>query len=370
MQPRTQEKAIALAVLVPLALLVAVGLERTRRRDRSLESYGHQPARVMGTTCMLTAIVQRGEGPVAQQALLAAEAELRQTESIASIFLETSEISRLNAARANQIVPLSSPALEMLTLARGLAMQTDGAFDVTCRPMLRLWKEAAGRGCLPTQEEKLEARSASRWGHFQLLPGKGSKTLTSAEIDLGGVAKGFAIDRAVAALATSGCRGGMVNVGGDLRCFGAPADGAAFSVALRSPFDDTTWASLRVTDRAVCTSGNYARYVTISGKRYSHIVDPRTGVPADAAPSVTVVAISAAVADGWATALSVTGPPGLALLPQDATVDAMVVTGTPPNHTIHATPGFVKLLPPGEAIRDEVSPPPAPDERRGAGPCR
>ena len=93
---------------------------------------------------------------------------------------------------------------------------------------------------------------------------------------------------------------------------------------------------------AICTSGNSQRYVTIEGKRYSHIVDPRTQWPVEAAPAVTVVASDALTADAWATALMVLGPDGRKLLPEG--VEAMVVTGTPGNLELHTTPGFDRLL--------------------------
>ena len=356
MQLRTRELVLTSAALVSVALLVAVGLVKTRLPGQDLESYSRRPARIMGTESLLTAVVRKGQSALAQEALRAAETEIRHIETIASVYIVTSEISRLNAAAANEVVPLSSAALEMLTLARQMASQTGSAFDVTCRPMLQLWKEAAGQGRLPRPEERRRARETSRWEQFRLLPGGAVKSSASAEIDLGGIAKGFGIDRAVESLAASGCQGGMVNVGGDLRCFGTPQSGETFQVHLRNPFGKGDWATLSVVDRAVCTSGTYARYVTVDGKRYSHILDPLTGIPADFVPSVTVLASSAAAADAWATALSVLGPPGLALLPQDGTVDAILVVGTPDSHTIHATPGFVKHLPPDAAIRHDIGP--------------
>ena len=101
---------------------------------------------------------------------------------------------------------------------------------------------------------------------------------------------------------------------------------------------------IRVADAAVCTSGNYRRFFEVAGERYSHIIDPRTGRPADAAPSVTVVAADAATADAWATALSVLGAGGLALAEQHESLEAMVVSGTAEKYGIHMTTGFRALL--------------------------
>ena len=172
-------------------------------------------------------------------------------------------------------------------------------------------------------------------------------------MDLGGIAKGYAVDQAVAAMTSLGIRGGVVDAGGDLRCFGSRPDGQSWKVAVRDPFHAADasappLATLRVHDAAVCTSGNYFRYVQIQGRRYSHIIDPRPGphmgMPAEAAPSVTVVAPTAIVADMWATALSVLGAGGLSLLPPEAHIEAMVVEGMVHDVHIRMTDGFAKLL--------------------------
>jgi len=153
------------------------------------------------------------------------------------------------------------------------------------------------------------------------------------------------------AMRAYGLVGGLVDVGGDVRCFGRRQDGRAWRVGIRNPFKPEAadlLAMLRVTDRAVCTSGNYFRFVEIGGRRYSHIIDPRPGpnmgMPADAIPSVTVLAPTAAVADAWATALSVLGPEGLALLQHDSGVEAMVVTGGPEDYQTHSTGGLAQFM--------------------------
>ncbi len=122
-------------------------------------------------------------------------------------------------------------------------------------------------------------------------------------------------------------------------------------MGIRDPFQpnrDVMFATLGLRDGAVCTSGNYFRYVEIAGRRYSHIVDPRTGLPADAAPSVTVVAPTATVADAWATALSVLGVEGIELAGREAQIEAMIVTGTAGEYKLTMTEGFDRLLRGGE----------------------
>ena len=157
-------------------------------------------------------------------------------------------------------------------------------------------------------------------------------------VDLGGVAKGYGIDRAVAAMREAGVAGGLVDVGGDLRVFGKPPRGDRWEVMVRSPLTKGTIVTLKLTESAVCTSGSYFRFVKIGGRRFSHIIDPRSGQPAAGVASATVLAPDAATADGWATALSVLGQDGLELLPKQA--EAMLVIGSKDAPRAVVTPGL------------------------------
>ncbi|MHC4180866.1 MAG: FAD:protein FMN transferase, partial [Planctomycetota bacterium] len=218
----------------------------------------------------------------------------------------------------------------------------EGAFDVTCRPLIELWLAAGERGVVPDQSEVAAARAASNWELFELTDTGATKRRATARVDLGGIAKGWAIDRAADVLRRADLSGGMVDVGGDLVCFGRPPQGESWPVTVQDPLGPGDLAKLRLPGGAVCTSGGYARFTEIAGKRYSHIIDPRTSRPADAALSVTIVADTAVTADIWATALSVLGPEGLEKLPN--AVEAMIMMGTRDDHQILYTPGFADLL--------------------------
>jgi thiamine biosynthesis lipoprotein len=344
-------QVVTLAVLAGIVALLAVGV--SRREEPML--FARNPVGVMGTDCTLEAVAPAGGATVARQALAAAEAELRRVEAAMSVKIEGTEVSHLNAAPAGEHVALSPGTLEVLAAAREARQTTRGAFDVTCRPLIELWKQAGRDGRLPTPDQIAQARAASSWDAIALEPSAAVKSLDTAGVDLGGIAKGYAIDRAVEAMSAAGIRGGLVEVGGDLRCFGARPDGQAWRVAVRDPFHvqdpdpcQKPLATLQIQDAAVCTSGNYFRFVEIEGRRFSHIIDPRPGktmgMPAEAAPSVTVVAPTAMTADIWATALSVLGAEGLSLLPADAHIEAMVVEGTPEDYRVRMTPGFADLL--------------------------
>ncbi len=302
------------------------------------------PERVMGTSCTLVAVVAANRANLGRLALDRAEAALRGVETRMSNHLERSEVGRLNRAPAGETIALGAETLAVLTAARRLHRETEGAFDVTCRPLLTLWRERAGAGRTPAFDELSAARNQSTWEHLTLLADGARKTSPGVEVDLGGIAKGWGVDAAVGALVAGGCAGGLVEVGGDLRVWGLRPDGGLWPVEVRDPFGGAVMATLRLRDRAVCTSGSYARHVEIDGRRYSHVVDPRTGWPADATPSVTVVARDALTADAWATALSVLGPAGLPLLPDDGSVEALLVTGSLERCDVHLSPGMNSLL--------------------------
>ena len=224
---------------------------------------------------------------------------------------------------------------------------SDGAFDVTVGPLLDLWKQAGREKRLPTADEIAAARANVGWKHFELLDGGARRLTPGAKVDLGGIAKKYGIDQATAAMRRSGIAGGLVNVGGDIRVFGVPSRGKGpWRIEVRDPFNtDAAMATIELDEGAVCTSGNYERFVIIDGRRRSHIVDPRSGQPADMVPSVTVVGPTALEAGLWATALSILGPDGLELMKRHTPqLEAIVVTGDADDWRVVVTPGLPKQL--------------------------
>ncbi|MBS3734439.1 MAG: FAD:protein FMN transferase [Phycisphaerae bacterium] len=336
-----------------LAGVTGLAVWMTHRPARRLVAR-REPAGVMGTETHLMAVGAPDGTERLGPALDAAEAALRRVEARMSRHIAASEIGRLNTAGAGQLIGVSPETTEVLRRSRALWGATGGAFDVTCLPLLRLWAKARRAGRVPSPDELAAARAASRWADFSMVNNGVLKHRGSACVDLGGIAKGWAIDAAAEAMRDAGAVGGLIDVGGDLRCFGRPPEGGRWLIAVRNPFGGAPIAELRLSGGAVCTSAHYARGSTVAGVRYSHIVNPRDGraLRADRAPaSVTVVAPEATAADVWATALSVLGTDGLARLPDG--VEAMVVTGSPDDYNIRRTPGLEPLL---------VSPTRAPDE--------
>ncbi|MCL4838422.1 MAG: FAD:protein FMN transferase [Thermoanaerobaculia bacterium] len=348
MSATSHRPPLAAFAFAAVALLAAVAWWRL---DTAAELVftERRPVGVMGTTCTLGAVTPARDAARAAEALAAAEGVLRRIEAAMSTWIDASEISRLNAAAAGVAVPLSRDTRAVLAHARRFHELTGGAFDVTCRPLLELWRRAAEQGIPPTPEAIATARAASSWELFALGEEGATKGAASARVDLGGIAKGYAADEALRVLRARGLAGGLVEIGGDLAVFGDGPDGGPWSIAVRDPRRAGVWGTIALREGAVCTSGNYARFVEIAGERHSHIVDPRDGRPADRAASITVVAPDATSADAWATALAVLGPEGLARLPADGSVQALLVgLGDDGLLRAAATPALPNLLRPGD----------------------
>jgi len=299
---------------------------------------------VMGTEAEVTVLLPAARMGAESGLLEAAEGALRRADALLSDHDEGAEIFRLNAAAAGD-VRLSEPARRVLGASRRFHRQTGGAFDVTCGPLVERWRRAGRENRLPDPAGLGEARARSNWDLLELTAEGVVKKGEGVRVDLGGIAKGYGVDRAIEEVRIAGAEGAMVNAGGDLRVFGRSPGGGPWRVAVRHPFKpETVCARLAVSSGAVCTSGNYLRFAEIEGRRYSHILDPRTGRPADAASSVTVAAPEAMTADAWATALSVLGPAGLELLPAGEGIEALIISGSPESPRVDMTPGFRDFL--------------------------
>lgn len=336
-----------LSVIVSILILVVLAgwaIRSTTPVIPSLVVFQHAPQGVMGTVCNLVLVSDRDQAGAAQGQLEAAEAELRRLEALLSTWLESSQISRFNSAPAGQPMILPAAVIEVLTVARDLHSASAGTFDITARPLIELWRLAADRGHPPCQQDLRAARAESSWDQIHFAAEGISKKLSSTRVDVDGIAKGYAIDRALEVLRRSGAPGGMVEVGGDLRLFGKGPEAKAWTVAIRSPFAEHPWAEIELQEGAVCSSGDYARFVEIDGRRFSHIIDPRSGWPTEEIRAVTIVGPNAATADAWATALSILGVAGLDLLSAEEGLEAMVVTGEGDDYEVNVTPGFRQLL--------------------------
>jgi len=247
-----------------------------------------------------------------------------------------SDVSRVNAAAGHRPPVTVCPELcELLEAGRRFGALSDGAFDVTVGPLVALYARASRVGRFPADAELAHARSLVGWGGLKIESGANRVRLSRQDmaLDLGGIAKGYIVDRAVEAMRRAGATAALVDAGGDIYGLGTPPRRDCWRIAVRDPAAPSgpTGAVLpdlvlSLIDRAVATSGDYERFVTLDGKRYSHIVDPRSGRPVAHMASVTVIAEQCTEADALATAVSVLGPDkGLALIESLPNVEALIL---------------------------------------------
>jgi len=261
---------------------------------------------VMGTIGEI-GVVHRDER-YAHAAIDAAIEELRLVERLMTRFAETSEVGRANRLASREGVAVSAPTATVIEEALLWAESSDGAFDPCLGRVTELW-DVGHRNAPPSASDvtRLAGQRLYRALDLDRRGGGGRVRFASNDvaIDLGGIGKGYGVDRAVAVLREWGIERGLVNVGGDLYALGASEDGDPWKVGIRSPSDPSQLAGkLEVSDGAVATSGDYLQFFRYGNKRYHHLLNPVTGAPRETAEhSVTVRAESCMAADAAATAV-------------------------------------------------------------------
>jgi len=293
---------------------------------------------VMGTFANITAVA--ADSGTARASVEAAFSQLKRVDELMSDYKANSQLSQVNRDAFKEPVHVDDDLFEVLDIAVEYSRQTNGAFDVTVGPVVELWREAEETGVLPPEEDI--AQAGSKVGFEKLILDRENKTVRfevdGMRLDLGGIAKGYAIDLAVEAMQKRGAIGGLVDVGGDVRCFGPPSDSKeSWLVGLQDPsVENQLLLVLKLRDMAVATSGGYRRFAEIDGKKYSHIINPVAGSTADELVSVSIVARTATAADALATAVSVLGrEKGLELVDSLTKTEAILVPGGKDQEIVH-----------------------------------
>lgn len=265
----------------------------------------HQAA--MGTVVEITLVAE--EQDTAQKAALQAFQEIKRIEHLMSPWVESSDVSRINRSTGNDEVKVSQETIEVIKKAKEVSTLSEGAFDITVGPLVQLWRKAREKGVPPNTEDIRGIRSLVDYKDVMISDsGKIFLRKRGMAIDLGGIAKGYAVDRAFELLKHLGYRNLVVNAGGDLRVGGSKPEGP-WSIGIQHPRDPKKiMARISVSDAAVATSGDYEKFFIHQGKRYHHILNPKTGFPAEGCQSVTILCKEAATADALATAIFVLGP--------------------------------------------------------------
>ncbi len=291
-------------------ILVIVCLGVSGEVDSSLI---HFTGRTMGTTYSVK-VVQLPEN--VNRRRLAAEIErvLDTVNRRMSTYLPDSEIMRFNSAAATDWIGISPPLLEVLEEALHWSVKTGGAFDVTAGPLVNLWGFGPRPSFLQVPADPLIERALQRVG-YELLeirsaPPSVRKERADVFVDLSAIGKGYAVDRVFRTLIGAGVNSCLVEIGGELRGLGQNARGQPWTVAIERPIPGGGASRRRIglSEGAVATSGDYRHFFEKGGRRYAHILDPRTGRPVQhSLASVTVVDSTAMRADALATALIVLG---------------------------------------------------------------
>ncbi len=226
-----------------------------------------------------------------------------------STWLPDSEISRLSRAAADSAVAVSELMRTCLQKSQQLNTQSGGAFDPTAESLMRLWGFYRRQGRLPAQAALDSALAdLGRW-RLEDNPVRVIKEKQGTRFDLGGIAKGLAVDLAATRLREAGVHHGLIDLGGNLYCLGGAQGRDDWRVGIRNPLNrDELFATVTVSEASVATSGSYERFVMIDGRRYGHIMNPATGRPAEGLLSATVIASEGILADGLSTTLFVLGP--------------------------------------------------------------
>jgi thiamine biosynthesis lipoprotein len=277
-----------------------------------------------------TIVLYAPDQKAANRAFRAAFDRIEQLNKVMSDYDPESELSRLSDASPTPApVPLSDDLFHVLWRANSWSEKTGGAFDVTVGPVVRLWRRARRRRQLPSKQRLEEARKAVGYRNLRLNPDKQTAAMLKADmrLDLGGIAKGYAVDEALRTLRGLGIRRALVNGSGDIGAGDPPPGKPGWTVGV-APLKPGGKPSLllSIADQAVATSGDAFQYVEIDGRRYSHIVDPHTGLGLSDHSSVTIVAPKCTTADALASSVSVLGPrKGLALVERTKDAAALIV---------------------------------------------
>jgi FAD:protein FMN transferase len=271
--------------------------------------------------------------------------------SIFSDYNPDSELSQLTLnVEPGRYVPVSEHMYQLLELAQAVADESNGAFDITLGPLTHIWRDfiRGNRTDLPTEEELEAARQRTGFRNLSLNPDSRSVALNmeGMVLDAGGIAKGYAAERMSEVLLTLGYKHTMIDAGGDIVLGSAPPGSEGWKMVIPVHDHDglNSYVSFSLKKTAITTSGDLFQYIEHDGLRYSHIIDPSTGIGLTRQTSATVIGVNGATVDAWATALAVLGgKAGIDLLSRHTGYQARVEVVDSVGVSIYKTAGFDKL---------------------------
>jgi thiamine biosynthesis lipoprotein len=304
------------------------------------DGMGDQPTRrtqfIMGTLVEIT--VSHSDPDIIQTATTQAFDEMKRIEQLMSTYLPDSEISRINRAAGKEAIPVSPEVEEVIREGIYWSEQSGGAFDITIEPLVYLWNFDGEKEIIPRESTLRKTASLVNYKDIEIKDHTVRLKRRGMAINVGGLAKGYAVDRAISIL-RSKVPNGIVNAGGDLFAFGQKNKQTPWNIGLQHPRKpQELLAAFAVQNQAIATSGDYQRYFIKDGIRYHHIFDPQTGRPARLMVSTTIITTEVMDADAMATAVFVMGPEkGIEWIDSMDNVEAMLVLN---DGSIHYSKNF------------------------------
>jgi len=287
-------------VLLNIILLLSTTVIAQQIHRRTLK--------LMGTRFDISVIAQ--DSSEAKQYIDIAVKEITRIEKLISSWDENSQTSLINKNAGINPVKVDKELFDLIKRALKISKLTDGAFDISYASMDKIWKFDGSMKKIPS-EKNIKA-SVKKVGYHNIILNDEKQTvflkLKGMRIGFGAIGKGYAADKTKKLLISKDVKAGIINASGDMNTWGKQANGDDWKVAITNPLNKkNAFGLLPIKNGAVVTSGNYEKYITFNGKRYSHIIDPRTGHPSSGIVSVTVFAPKAELADALATSVFVMG---------------------------------------------------------------
>ena len=302
-----------------LILFISIVLQAQEKYTRTLK--------LMGCHYEITVIApNEAEG---NKFIDIAAKEVTRIEKLISEWDSTTQISHVNFYAGIRPVKVDKEVFDLIVRSIKISELTDGAFDVTWAAMNQIWKFDGSMKRLPTNEEVAEA--ASKVGYKKIILNKKDTTvflkLKGMRLGFGGIGKGYGADKGAELLKSMGVPGGIMNASGDITAWGVQPDGKPWLIGITNPFNkEKVFSWFPYSGKSIGTSGNYENFVEFDGKRYTHIIDPRTGWPVHGISSVTIFGPNAELSTALTKAIFVMGKDvGISLLKQFKGIEFVVV---------------------------------------------
>ena len=338
-------KIISISIIAIVIGLVGIILFSLDKAEPINFSFNFKSTKTAQQTRFLmdTVVEIRATGVLADEAVEAAFEEFERVESLLSRYIATSDISRINL-HAGEWTTVSEETLELIERALHFCQLTEGNFDITVGRLVSLWGFGTDQYRIPSPEEINRTLTSVDYSQVELdRDNLAVKIPADSILDLGGIAKGYAVDQATKVLREQQISSGLINAGGDITTIGVKPDGNQWRVGVQDPRNSTEiLAAVPLEDMAIVTSGDYQRFFMADGTRYHHILNPHTGYPASELTSVTIIANNATVADVLSTAVFVLGAEaGLQLVEKLEQVEAIIVDQI---GNVHFTSGLTETV--------------------------